>query len=271
VKSIVLSPRVATKALALGVTLTVALFLVVPVVFSAMAGVSQNVMQGPLAGLTTRWLLEVVDLYSSAVMRSLAIALACVAVTALIGTPLAYGFATRRVPFSRVLEELLMLPVAVPGLATGLALILAYGTLRDFRSSSLFILTGHVLFTLPFMMRAVLAVMLAADLPTLEEAAASLGARPLERFITVVLPNARRGVIAGALMVFCLSIGEFNITWMLHTPATQTLPVGLADAYSSMRLEVGSAYTIVFLLLIVPILVLMQWFGRRIGRDAKLI
>jgi putative spermidine/putrescine transport system permease protein len=270
-KSMRWNPRIASKGLALGVTLTVALFLVVPVVFSAMAGISQNVMQGPLAGLTVRWILEVIDLYHEAVLRSLVIALACVVVTALIGTPLAYGFATRRVPFSRVLEELLMLPVAVPGLATGLALILAYGTLRDFRSSSLFILTGHVLFTLPFMMRAVLAVMLAADLPTLEEAAASLGARPGQRFLTVVLPNAMRGVVAGALMVFCLSIGEFNITWMLHTPATQTLPVGLADAYSSMRLEVGSAYTIVFLLLILPILVLMQWLGKSIGRSAKVL
>jgi putative spermidine/putrescine transport system permease protein len=270
-KPIGVKSRVAAKGLALCITLAVALFLVVPVVFSAMAGVSQNVMQGPLAGVTMRWILEVVDLYHEAVLRSLAIALACVVVTALIGTPLAYGFATRRVPFARALEELLMLPVAVPGLATGLALILAYGTLRDFRSSSLFILTGHVLFTLPFMMRAVLAVMLAADLPTLEEAAASLGALPRQRFMTVVLPNARRGVIAGALMVFCLSIGEFNITWMLHTPTTQTLPVGLADAYSSMRLEVGSAYTIVFLLLILPILVGMQWFGKSIGSSAKLI
>jgi putative spermidine/putrescine transport system permease protein len=262
--------RAASYGVALSMTLAVALFLVVPVIFSAMAGVSSNVMQGLAGGLTLRWIREVVDLYQVAVFRSLVIAGACVAVTALIGTPLAYGFATRRVPFSRVLEELLMLPVAVPGLATGLALILAFGTFRDYRSSSLFILTGHVLFTLPFMMRAVLAVMLAADLATLEEAAASLGAAPVKRFVTVVLPNARRGIIAGALMVFCLSIGEFNITWMLHTPTTQTLPVGLADAYSSMRLEVGSAYTIVFLVIILPILVAMQWLGTRATRATKL-
>jgi putative spermidine/putrescine transport system permease protein len=148
-------------------------------------------------------------------------------------------------------------------LATGLALILAYGSLRGFRTSSLFILTGHVLFTLPFMMRSVLAVMLRAQLPMLEEAAASLGAFTFYRFFSVVVPNCARGMLAGALMVFCLSIGEFNITWMLHTPTTQTLPVGLADAYSSMRLEVGSAYTLVFLALIIPVLWAMQWFTAR--------
>ena len=59
-------------------------------------------------------------------------------------------------------------------------------------------------------------------------------------------------------MVFTLSIGEFNLTWMLHTPLTRTLPVGLADSYASMRIEVGSAYTLIFLLVIVPILWLLQ-------------
>jgi ABC-type multidrug transport system fused ATPase/permease subunit len=47
-------------------------------------------------------------------------------------------------------------------------------------------------------------------------------------------------------MVFTLSVGEFNLTWMLHTPLTRTLPVGLADSYASMRMEIGSAYTLVF-------------------------
>jgi len=56
-----------------------------------------------------------------------------------------------------------------------------------------------------------------------------------------------------------LSIGEFNITWMLHTPLTMTLPVGLADSYASMRLEVGSAYTLIFLFMIIPLLIAMQW------------
>jgi putative spermidine/putrescine transport system permease protein len=152
-----------------------------------------------------------------------------------------------------------MMPVAVPGLATALALIMAYGQYRAFRGSLLFILVGHVLFTLPFMVRPVLAVMQSSQLAVLEEAAASLGAGARQRFFGVVIPNAASGILAGALMVVTLSIGEFNITWMLHTPLTMTLPVGLADAYASMRLEVGSAYTLIFLLMIVPLLVAMQW------------
>ena len=59
-------------------------------------------------------------------------------------------------------------------------------------------------------------------------------------------------------MVLTLSIGEFNLTWLLHTPYTKTLPVGLADAYASMRLEIGSAYTLIFFVLIIPLLVATQ-------------
>jgi len=65
-------------------------------------------------------------------------------------------------------------------------------------------------------------------------------------------------IVAGCLMVFTLSIGEFNLTWMLHTPLTRTLPVGLADSYASMRIEVGSAYTLVFMAVIQPVLWALQ-------------
>jgi putative spermidine/putrescine transport system permease protein len=69
-------------------------------------------------------------------------------------------------------------------------------------------------------------------------------------------------------MVLTLSVGEFNLTWMLHTPLTKTLPVGLADSYASMRLEIGSAYTLVFLVMVVPLLVAMQWAAGRMERKA---
>ena len=137
-----------------------------------------------------------------------------------------------------------------------------YGGLSGFRTSSAFILVGHVLFTLPFMVRSVLAVLSVIDLKTLEEGAASLGAGFRQRFFDIVLPNCRNGILAGSLMVVTLSMGEFNMTWLLHTPLTKTLPVGLADAYASLRLEIGSAYTLMFFLMITPLLLGLQWLAR---------
>lgn len=254
--------------LQLGFTLLVCLFLVVPVVMSVLAGVTENFFIGIKSGFTLRWILEVWTLYARTVYLSMGIALACLAVTLLLGVPAAYALARTQNRWARAFEELLVLPVAVPGLATALALILMYGQLREFRSSWTFILVGHVLFTLPFMVRSVLAVMAAIDLKTLEDAAASLGAGFRQRFFQVILPNAKPGILAGSLMVVTLSMGEFNITWMLHTPLTQTLPVGLADSYASMRLEIGSAYTIVFFFMIVPLLVALQWISDRAAKPA---
>jgi len=250
----------------LAFTLLVCAFLIVPVVMSVLAGVTENFFVGLKSGLTLRWIGEVWELYARTIYLSIGIALACLAATLILGVPAAYVLARSQNRWTRAFEELLVLPVAVPGLATALALILFYGQIREFRASWTFILVGHVLFTLPFMVRSVLAVMAAIDLRTLEDAAASLGASFRQRFFQVILPNARPGIVAGSLMVVTLSMGEFNITWMLHTPLTQTLPVGHADSYASMRLEIGSAYTVIFFFMIVPLLVILQWASERVVR-----
>jgi putative spermidine/putrescine transport system permease protein len=179
----------------------------------------------------------------------------------IVGIPAAYALHLRNDRTSRAIEEIITLPLAIPGLAIALALILTYGGFSDFRRSWLFILVGHAVFTLPFMVRSVMAVFAATDVKTLDEGASSLGASPWRRFRDVIVPNARPGILAGSLMVVTLSLGEFNLTWMLHTPLTKTLPVGLADSYASMRLEVASAYTLVFFVMIVPLLVAMQMFA----------
>ncbi len=238
----------------LAVTLMVSLFMIAPMLLSVMAGLVNNYSAGWKSGLTLRWLGEVWDHYGGTVGWSLALAVACVVCTVLIGVPCAYALARSRSRAARVFEELLTLPVAVPGLATALALILAYGRITAFRQSFAFILVGHVVFTLPFMVRTVGSAFERNELLALEEAARSLGASFHQRLLGILVPAVFPAIVAGSLMVFTLSIGEFNLTWMLHTPLTRTLPVGLADSYVSMRIEVGSAYTLVFFAVILPVL-----------------
>jgi putative spermidine/putrescine transport system permease protein len=239
-------------------TLLVAAFLIVPAILSMLAGVTTNYFRGIASGMTLQWVIQVWDLYAETIARSILVAAATLAATLVIGVPAAYALNVRGGRLARAVEEIVTLPLAVPGLAIALALLLTYGGFGDFRRSWLFILTGHVVFTLPFLLRAVMAVLAAIDVKTLDEGAASLGAGPWRRFRDIVVPNARPGILAGALAVITLSLGEFNLTWMLHTPLTKTLPVGLADSYASMRLEVASAYTLVFFVMIVPLLVAMQ-------------
>lgn len=254
------------KALSLAVTLLAAAFLLVPTIQSVLAGLTVNYFQGLKSGLTLKWVIEVWTLYSGSIFLSLGIALACLAVTLIIGVPAAYAMARNPGRLTRALEEFISLPLAIPGLALALALLQLYGSYKGFRLSWTFILVGHVLYTLPFMVRSVMSVLAAIDLKTLEEGAASLGAGPARRFVDIVIPNALPGILAGALNVVTLSIGEFNLTWMLHTPYLKTLPVGLADSYASMRLEIASAYTLIFFVMIVPLLLAMQWASARAQR-----
>ncbi|MGA6969889.1 MAG: ABC transporter permease subunit [Xanthobacteraceae bacterium] len=242
-------------------TLIVAAFLIVPAILSMLAGITVNYFRGIASGVTLQWVIQVWDLYAETIGRSFLVAGAALFVTLVVGVPAAYALIVRGGRLSRAVEEIITLPLAIPGLAIALALLLVYGGFSDFRRSWLFILAGHVIFTLPFMVRAVMAVLATIDVKTLDESAASLGAGPWRRFRDVIVPNARPGILAGALSVVTLSLGEFNLTWMLHTPLTKTLPVGLADSYASMRLEVASAYTLVFFVMIIPLLVAMQLFA----------
>lgn len=247
-------------------TVLVSLFMLAPIALSVMAGLVNNYSEGVASGLTLRWLREVLNVYGSTIMASLLIALLCVVGNLLLGVPCAYALAHSKSRWARMFEELLTLPVAVPGLATALALVLAYGQIREFRQSFAFIAVGHLVFTLPFMVRTIGAAFRRHELHAMEEAARSLGANFYQRFTGVLIPAVLPALIAASLMVFTLSVGEFNLTWMLHTPLTRTLPVGLADSYASMRIEIGSAYTLVFLLVIMPVLWGMQWLGNWIGK-----
>ena len=247
-------------------TVLVSLFMLAPIALSVMAGLVNNYSKGLSSGLTLRWLAEVLDVYGNTITASLMLAIVCVIGSLLLGVPCAYALARTESRWARWFEQVLTLPVAVPGLATALALVLAYGQIRGFRQSFAFILVGHLVFTLPFMVRTVSAAFRRNELIALEEAARSLGASFIQRFMGVLVPAVLPAIVAASLMVFTLSVGEFNLTWMLHTPLTRTLPVGLADSYASMRIEIGSAYTLVFLLVILPVLWGLQWLGHLIEK-----
>ena len=164
-------------ALQLAFTLLVCAFLIVPVCMSVMAGFTSNFFQGIKSGFTLRWVFEVWDLYADTIFLSMLIALACLACTIVLGVPAAYVLAKRPGRITRMIEEFLVLPLAIPGLAIALALILSYGQIRGFRLSWTFILVGHVLYTLPFMIRAVLAVLSSTDFKTWRRAPQASGRR----------------------------------------------------------------------------------------------
>lgn len=213
--------------------------------------------------------------YVDAMIATFGVAAATTIATLIISGISGFFLQHHRFPGRRALVSMLTLPLAFPGVVVGFMIIMLAGRQGligqmsqalgagkiVFAYSLVGLFLGYVYFSIP---RTILTIMAATEkLDTrLEEAARSLGANALQRFFHIIIPNCRDGILAGSLMVLTLSIGEFNLTWLLHTPHTKTLPVGLADAYASMRLEVGSAYTLIFFLMIVPLLLAMQALAR---------
>jgi putative spermidine/putrescine transport system permease protein len=245
--------------------LLVLLLLGAPVVVSVLGSVSATWQQRPWEAFTLEWYAYIFTTYGNALYISLLVAFCTVLATTLIGVPAAYAFVRYSFPGRSLLEDLLLLPLTLPGLALGLAIVQTYTLLRG---QWVLLLLGHIIFILPYMVQIVAGSLRTSGIIQLEAAAASLGASWGQRFRWIILPAIRNSVVAAALAVFTLSLGEFNLSYFLYTPLAMPLPVGMYEAYASLRIEIGSAFTTLFLAIIIPALLLGQWLGRTKG-DSK--
>lgn len=165
---------------------------------------------------------------------------------------LAYALARGRFPGRTLLDALIHLPLVVPPVVTGWVLLIAFapagpigGPLeRWFGVTLLFRWTGAALaaaiMALPLMVRAMRLSLEAVD-TRLEDAARTLGAGPWRAFLTITFPLSLPGILAGAVLGFARSIGEFGatITFVSNIPGeTRTLPLAI---YSALQMPDGDA------------------------------
>lgn len=253
-------PRITPgRLLRLGWLLTVLLFLFTPVVITVLGSFAATWQQRPWEAFTLEWYAYVFDTYGHTMRISLVIAGLTVIATSLIGVPAAYVLARYTFPGRALIEDLLLMPLTLPGLALGLAIVQTYALLRG---QLVLLLIGHIMFTLPYVVQMVAASLRTGGLLQLEAAASSLGANWWQRFVLIILPGARNAILSAALAVATLSLGEFNLSYFLYTPIAMPLPVGMYEAYASLRIEIGSAFTTIFLAIILPVLIIGQTLGR---------
>jgi putative spermidine/putrescine transport system permease protein len=221
-------------------------------------GISSEQWVGGGGGVVSfRWFAYVLKLYAPMLVFSFEIALLSVAICIAVGVPGGYALA-RRFPGSAILEELVLLPLSVPGITISIALIQAYAV---FRGRWWIVLCGHLAYTIPFMIRSVTAALRASGLPSLEAAARTLGAGTFRRFRLVIVPTVRHATLLGSLLVFSISWGEFNVSFLLNTPLHQTYPAGLYAAFTFNSFQVSSAAATLFLAVVLPVLLAIQWIG----------
>ena len=129
----------------------------------------------------------------------------------LLGTPAALALrAATKFRGKRATQALLYLPVIIPEVVLGAALVTFFGAI-ELRLSIATVVIAHVVFSVSYVAIVVRARLAGLD-PALEEAARDLGAGPFETFRRVTLPLAAPGILAGALLVFTLSIDDYVIT-----------------------------------------------------------
>lgn len=239
------------------------LFLVTSLLFTVIGSFSKywgKSMFG--SGVTTEWYKYVYDYYGHTIGLTLIITFLCVTINIFLGSSLAYVICMSpygRSRWVKFVEELFSLPLAMPGVAIGLALAQSYSMMRQ---SGVLILIGHVIFTFPLMFRSVSSAIRSQNLKSIDEAAKSLGAGFFHRYSKVIFPLLRVAIFSGAINVFMTSLGEFNITFFLYTPSLMTFPVGMYESYASLRIEVGSAFTTIFLIIAVFLNYLLSRLNR---------
>lgn len=202
-------------------------FLVAPIVIIVIASfTSANYMTFPPPGFSVKWFAEVMSLswFKDALVTSLIVATASTAAAAVIGILAARVLARHHFRGRVVVEYVVLSPLILPGVVLGFALFnaLVYFRLEDLGLPNL--IAGHTLVTVPFVVRSVWSAMAGTDI-SLEEAAQSLGANPAVAFWKVVLPTARPGIIAGAILAFTYSFNDLTMSIFLSGVDATTLPV----------------------------------------------
>jgi molybdate transport system permease protein len=196
-----------------------------------------------------------------------------------VGIFIAYALARWEFPGKQVLNGLVHLPLILPPVVTGYLLLLLLGTrgpvgsvLADWGIVLAFRWTGAAVaaavMAFPLMVRAIRLSIEAVD-PKLEQASATLGASPVWVFMTVTLPMALPGILAGAILAFAKAMGEFGatITFVSNIPGeTRTIPSAI---YAFLQVPGGEASAMKLVLVSVGVamgaLVLSEWIGRRVA------
>jgi putative spermidine/putrescine transport system permease protein len=262
-----MEPKAARIGLAAWTTLVVA-FLWLPLILIGLyAFNSSNIQDWPLPGLSTRWFGEAWDNpdVRAALKLSVKAALGATAVALLLGSALAFALHRFRFFGRDAISFLFVLPIALPGIVTGMSLNRFYDV-AGIDLSLWTIIIGHATFCMVIVFNNVVA-RLRRTSPSLIEASQDLGADGWQTFRYVTLPTIATSLVAGALLAFALSFDEVIVTYFT-AGSNNTLPLIIFGYIrEGLRLPVVNVIVLVVLLLtVIPVVISV-----RLTRDTGVI
>jgi len=212
-------------------------------------------------------------------LLSIQVAFTATLIAFVVGLVLALWLAKTNVRCKSLVETLINLPLILPPTVLGYYLLIILG-----KSGPLYFLDFRIVFTwfaaviassvvaLPLMVQSSRAAIESVD-TRVEKAAGTLGAPPWRILLDVTLPLARRGILAGVVLAFARSLGEFGATLMIagNIPGrTQTLPLAIYDLVQANRLKEANIAVLIMTVVAFVLLFLVYRLERRSGQNRDL-
>ncbi len=232
-------------------------FIYIPLIVIAIyAFNASNLLEWPPPGLTLDWFpkaFQDADV-RNALLTSLKVGAVATAIALLLGTLASLAVARHRFFGRETVSFLVVLPIALPGIVTGVALSDTFTQVLGVDLSLFTVIVGHATFCIVVVYNNVVARLRRMS-GSIEEASADLGADPWQTFRHITLPNMATALVAGGLLAFALSFDEIIVTLFTIGAGQETLPIWIFNNLFRPNQEpiVNVVAVIVVLLSIIPV------------------
>ena len=195
----------------------------------------------------------------SSLAYSTGLALGGVIINLVVGVPIAFAVARYDFWGRDWVNVFAILPLA-PGIILGIAFLRTY---PDLSTSGIALVIGYSLLKAPYMVMTVQSSFQSMELQQIEESARSLGASWPRTFLTVIVPNAKTGIIAGSIISWTLAAAEFNFSYIVYSRGTPPLSIFLFNNITNASFLNAAAAVSVFFVLIALVTISLQIVGNR--------
>lgn len=248
------------------VAVLVMLFLLAPLVVIVIASFTPTaVVVFPPKGFSLKWYENIFSSsthFMEGLANSLKIGLLATALDILLGVTAALSVCRHDFKGKNVLLNYFTSPMYVPSVAFAFVLLQVYSQIGGI-PGAVRIFIGHFIIILPYIVRNTVSVLHVFNW-TLEDAATSLGANPVQVFFKITIPVAKPGILAGALLAFLYSFDEVALSSLLSTPKFITLPIRIMNY---MELTFDPTLAAISTFLIAGSLVLILLMDKFVGLD----
>jgi putative spermidine/putrescine transport system permease protein len=226
---------------------------------------ASNILEWPPPGLTLDWFPKAIEDESvhEALLTSVKAGLAATAIAMVLGTLASLAVARHRFFGRETISFLVILPIALPGIVTGVAFSNTFTQVLGVELGLLTVIVGHATFCIVVVYNNVVA-RLRRTSASFEEASADLGAHSWQTFRFVTLPSMRTALAAGALLAFALSFDEIIVTTFTIGAGEETLPIWIfSRLFRPSQLPIVNVVAVLVVLIsIVPV-----YLAHRLTRD----